>query len=124
VTPPHSSVDAVRLNCAKKRRPLSPPPGGDTFNSTSANPRVVLVPTYAASTDMSNGSLRSTETFHDWMYPRFTFSGSGVRIVVVDGSGTRPCPGSGPGTAGMPLASVSYGCQLFRPTHVFAIVSG
>ena len=65
---------------------------------------------------MSNGSLRSKTAFHDWMYPRCTFSGSGVRMVAVFGSGALLSVGPGPVNSGMPCASVPYGCQLLRLT--------
>ena len=89
-----------------------------------AKPRVVFVPTYAALIDMSYGNRRSTDAFHDWTWPRCTFSGSGVRIVAVLGSGARLSFGPGPLKSGMPCASVPYGCQLFRLTYVLWIVSG
>jgi hypothetical protein len=53
-------------------------------------------------TDMSSGIRRSNATFHDWMCPRPTFSGSGVRIVAVRGSGVRPSLGPGPLNSGIP----------------------
>jgi hypothetical protein len=66
----------------------------------------VRVPTYATSAEMFHGRRCSNATFHCWMIPRSTLSGSGVRVKTPTGSCTRPVLRSGIVKLGMPCARV------------------